>query len=102
MTTVPAQSFSAPARACVIAAARFIPGVCGVLVSSSPARTTRTPWYFHRAAASIGNLLLVGGLAIRRSGSPECKVECGMRILAEQRHQNGHCRTEAGLQFPWR
>jgi uncharacterized RmlC-like cupin family protein len=34
MTTVPAQSFSAPARAWVMAAARFIPGVCGVLISS--------------------------------------------------------------------
>src|SRR5689334_17747213 len=43
MSTVPAQSFSAPARAVVIAAARVMPGVCGVFVSSSPARTTRTP-----------------------------------------------------------
>src|SRR5262245_28327859 len=43
MSTVPAHSFSAPARAVVIAAARVMPGVCGVLGSSSPARTTRTP-----------------------------------------------------------
>src|SRR5918998_2538637 len=43
MTTVPAHSFSAPACAVVIAAARLIPGVCGVLGSSSPARTMRTP-----------------------------------------------------------
>src|SRR4051794_3892101 len=43
MSTVPAQSFSAPARAVVMAAARVMPGVCGVLESSSPARTTRTP-----------------------------------------------------------
>src|SRR5882672_5482106 len=35
ITTVPAQSFSAPARAWVIAAARFMPGVCAVLMSSS-------------------------------------------------------------------
>src|SRR5437016_10229639 len=47
MTTVPAQSFSAPARALVIAAARFIPGVCAVLTSSSFACTTRTPRCFH-------------------------------------------------------
>src|SRR5213075_710749 len=47
MTTVPAQSFSAPARACVIAAARFMPGVCAVLVSSSFACTTRTPCRRH-------------------------------------------------------
>src|SRR6266436_5653391 len=59
MTTVPAQSFSAPARACVIAAARFIPGVCAVLVSSSLACTTRTPCKRHFAvfASLIGGLL---------------------------------------------
>jgi hypothetical protein len=44
MTTVPAQSFSAPARAVVIAAARFMPVVWGVFVSSSSPRTTRTPF----------------------------------------------------------
>src|SRR3954468_8764653 len=44
MTTVPAHSFSAPARAAVIAAARFMPGVCGVLGSSSSAWTTQTPF----------------------------------------------------------
>src|SRR3954468_10755724 len=43
MTTVPAHSFSAPARAVSIAAMRIMPGVCGVLGSSSPAWTTRTP-----------------------------------------------------------
>jgi hypothetical protein len=30
-------------RPVVIAAARVMPGVCGVFASSSPARTTRTP-----------------------------------------------------------
>src|SRR3954471_16143046 len=43
ITTVPAQSFSAPARAVSIAAARLMPGVCGVFGSSSSACTTRTP-----------------------------------------------------------
>src|SRR5436305_4472596 len=43
ITTVPAHSFSAPARAASIAAMRFMPGVCGVLGSSSSACTTRTP-----------------------------------------------------------
>src|ERR1022692_414493 len=47
MTTVPAQSFSAPARAGVIAAARFMPGVCAVLLSSSLECTTRTPCSRH-------------------------------------------------------
>jgi len=47
ITTVPAQSFSAPVRAWVMAAARFMPGVCGVLTSSSLACTTRTPCRRH-------------------------------------------------------
>src|SRR5918996_6535340 len=41
--TVPAQSLCAPALAKLIAAARVIPGVCGVLKSSSDALTIRTP-----------------------------------------------------------
>jgi hypothetical protein len=40
MVTVPAQIFSAPARARLIAAARDMPGVCGVFGSSeSPGMT---------------------------------------------------------------
>src|SRR6516164_2254856 len=45
-TTVPAHSFCAPAVAWVMAAARVMPGVCGVFVSNSPARTIRMPWAF--------------------------------------------------------
>src|SRR5690242_9597313 len=56
MITVPAQSFSAPARARVIAAARFMPGVCGVLMSSSFAWTTRTPRCFHLDSALMSEL----------------------------------------------
>src|SRR5690348_15858848 len=55
ITTVPAQSFSAPARACVIAAARFMPGVCGVVMSSSFACTTRTPACFHLDSIGISD-----------------------------------------------
>ncbi len=40
------HSLLAPVQACVIAAARDMPGVCGVLLSSSPARTTRMPCSF--------------------------------------------------------
>ena len=43
MVTVQAHSFWAPTRAKLMAAARFIPGVCAVLVSSDPAGMTRTP-----------------------------------------------------------
>jgi hypothetical protein len=42
-TTVPAQSLLAPVRACVMAAARVMPGVWGVLGSRSPAATIFTP-----------------------------------------------------------
>src|SRR5262245_53352266 len=68
ITTVPAQSFSAPARAWVIAAARFMPGVCAVLMSSSFECTTRTPSNFHLAPG-----LLMGELcpaSLTRIASP--------------------------------
>src|SRR5258706_5303047 len=57
ITTVPAQSFSAPARAFVIAAARLMPGVWGVLMSNSFACTTRTPRCFHFDSVSMPGLL---------------------------------------------
>src|SRR5437588_9727290 len=44
--TVPAQIFCAPTRAKLIAAARFMPGVCGVLVSSWSPGMTLTPLVF--------------------------------------------------------
>src|SRR5664280_1489016 len=43
MVTVPAHSFCDPTRWCVIAAARFMPGVCGVFMSSAWAGMTTTP-----------------------------------------------------------
>src|SRR3954470_16199229 len=46
MWTVPAQIFCAPTRAALIAAARFIPGVCGILVSRLSPGMTRTPVCF--------------------------------------------------------
>src|SRR3954465_9262460 len=57
ITTVPAQSFSAPVRARVMAAARFMPGVCGVLMSSSLDLTTRTPSNFHFGLPACMSLL---------------------------------------------
>src|ERR1700722_9974749 len=53
MTTVPAHSFSAPARAWVIAAARFMPGVWAVLMSSSFEWTTRMPSSRQRASLPL-------------------------------------------------
>jgi hypothetical protein len=43
---LPAHSLSAPVRACVMAAARVMPGFGGVFVSSSPACTILTPYSF--------------------------------------------------------
>ena len=48
------QSFSAPVRARVIAAARVIPGVWGVFGSSSPALTMQTPSVFHSGIPFCG------------------------------------------------
>jgi len=43
MFTMPAHNLIAPVRACVMAAARSMPGVCGVLGSSWSARIIFTP-----------------------------------------------------------
>src|SRR5262249_32025502 len=78
ITTVPAQSFSAPARACVIAAARFMPGVWGVLMSSSLECTTRTPSCFHFAWGPLGIRWFFRRRGVVRSG----KCQCLGRIIA--------------------
>src|SRR5881275_2428370 len=63
--TVPAQIFCAPTRAKLIAAARFMPGVCGVLVSSWSPGITLTPFVFQSVAplscCSLISLLRVTG-----------------------------------------
>jgi len=43
----PGPEFLGASARVVIAAARFMPGVCAVLMSSSFECTTRTPWCFH-------------------------------------------------------
>src|SRR6476661_7481434 len=88
MTTVPAHSFSAPARAVVIAAARRMPSVCGVFGSSASPRTTRTPLSrqsviaevsprrHHQQAARRGGDDLAGGVAdvALREGDPATRL----------------------------
>src|ERR1700694_900973 len=107
MTTVPAQSLSAPARAWVMAAARFMPGVCAVLMSSSLEWTTRTPSYFHfgleeslivdlhvgaRAAAGSRRrvLLVLARLTARFAGRARLRSACRIRganaWLDDRRH----------------
>src|ERR1700691_4571827 len=75
MTTVPAHSFSAPARAWVIAAARFMPGVWAVLMSSSLERTTRTPSRRHRV--SLRSSMGVHSLASSERGEAAVDVRVG-------------------------
>src|SRR3712207_3455100 len=95
MTTVPAQSFSAQARAFVIAAARFMPGVCGVLMSSSFECTTRTPWYFH--FDSVG--LSMPTSALPRLGRTERRASLAPRRAAVDRdHRTAHVRGAIGSQ----
>src|SRR3546814_4054620 len=52
IVTLPAQIFSAPARAWLMAAARFMPGVCAVFGSSEVAGITLTP--FSRQSVASG------------------------------------------------
>src|SRR5205823_9071821 len=58
MWTVPAQIFCAPTRAKLIAAARFMPGVCGVLVSSWSPGMTLTPLVFQSMSVLSGFSLI--------------------------------------------
>src|SRR5215475_6664050 len=53
MLTVPAQIFWAPTRARLMAAARFMPGVCAVLTSREFAGITRTPCVFQSICSLI-------------------------------------------------
>src|SRR5688572_30599097 len=101
MTTVPAQSFSAPARACVIAAARFIPGVCGVLMSSSSECTTRTPSYFHFGSEPVVTFSSFGGggwvgRRKRLIGQDYCYRIGGHAISALSLHASRSCHPELG------
>ena len=61
MVTVPAQSLRAPLRAKFMAAARFMPGVEGTLVSSESLGTTWTPVCFQ--ASEVGGSGFVVGAA---------------------------------------
>src|SRR3954470_9509985 len=85
MTTVPAQSFSAPARAWGMAAARFMPGVCAVLMSSSLAWTTRTPSNFH-----LGSCWLIGASGAAHYGA-------GARYGGLRHARRARCATGGGV-----
>src|SRR5579864_4360139 len=82
--TVPAQIFCAPTRAKLIAAARFMPGVCGVLVSSWSPGMTLTPLVFQSMPlVSCGSLIALFpdpetvpsyGCAVRSSGGRDAAI----------------------------
>ena len=65
--TVPAQSLLAPALARSIAAARVMPGVCGVLKSSSDALTMRTPW-MRQSGFSAGSAMVASNACVISTG----------------------------------
>src|SRR6267142_6750373 len=92
ITTVPAQSFSAPARALVIAAARLMPGVCAVLTSSSFACTTRTPPCFH-----LGSLVIGVRDCPAISGQLDERGEIEKRVAHDQRPEPAESRVDVGL-----
>ena len=71
---VPAHSFSAPMRAKLTAADRFMPGVCAVLTSSWFDATTRTPWCRHLVSAVMILSRPPGGCLRPPAGSAECFV----------------------------
>jgi TctA family transporter len=76
--TVPAHSFWAPTRAKLIAAARFMPGVWAVLVSSDPAGMTRTPSCFQSVgpvmmSPSVSNFrAVITKMRLRRVNGKSC------------------------------
>src|SRR5690242_3976953 len=59
MSAVPAHSFSAPARARLMAVARVMPGVCSVLVSRWPALTMRTPLRLQSRVVCLSGMISV-------------------------------------------
>src|SRR3954471_17869906 len=98
MTTVPAQSFSAPVRALVMAAARFMPGVCAVLASSSLPLTTRTPSNFHFPLMAVSTPLCGGeiiSLPTRalQPGAGRARL-AGPRLLLERLRNGQRFRLE--------
>src|SRR6266853_1368457 len=98
--TVPAQIFCAPTRAKLIAAARFMPGVCGVLVSSWSPGMTLTPWVFQSTPpASCCSLMSLFPdretvLSYGRAGRPSGARRLGDRHAAVDQPLDplGHCR----------
>src|SRR5918996_3626853 len=93
--TVPAQSLLAPALAKLIAAARVMPGVCGVLRSSSEALTMRTPWSRQSgASARVMAHFPPPGIA-RARVRPRARL-CQQR-QGDQRAAEGQARRPHGL-----
>jgi len=81
------HSFCAPAVAVVIAAARFMPAVCGVFGSRSQAWTTRIPSCFQRSSLIL--VVRPEGRRLFRSEFAPMKVAYVDMIAALRRHADG-------------
>src|SRR4051794_31475354 len=80
MLTVPAQIFCAPTRAKLIAAARFMPGVCAVLVSRELPGITFTPCSFQSILSWLWSWLMRRLSSTRRQSGEEVDDELGERL----------------------
>src|SRR5271163_133369 len=98
---VPAHSLFAPVRACVMAAARVMPDVCGVFVSSSAARTIFTPCSFQSMSSPLTHLTNSTGLFFNRAtGDPSSRVSCWIRLVIVMicvNHQRSAAFVEDGI-----
>src|ERR1700722_8539959 len=87
ITTVPAQIFSAPARAWLIAVARDMPGVWAVLGSRESPGTTFTPWVF-QSIASGAEWAWSWAIAEILLREPDCALRRGAEVGV--RRENVH------------
>src|SRR5262249_23989713 len=93
MVTVPAYSFSAPTRAWEMAAARHMPGVCAVLLSSALPGITRTP-SLRQSLASV--VVMVGPPEeLPITIAPAAQKANPIHRPHAQRHDDILCRNQA-------
>src|SRR5438067_6247284 len=93
MCTVPAQIFSAPTRAKLIAAARDMPWVCGTFGSSSEACTTRTPCNFQscsRGCDMVATPSKLFGFPLRRPPYQQALLRARDCEIEHQRESRQH------------
>src|SRR3954471_24040215 len=105
MCTVPAHSLLAPTFANVMAAARSMPGVCGVLRSNSPARTTRTPSSRPSVLASLVVMACAPAASVLRAAADQrgqstaqrrqIRLVTEVQAVDEERRRTDHAAVQA-------